>query len=445
MSESLVQNVVDTMASASMQKSHLVDLLSTLKQAKEQITVSASSSREGLKQHFQTLRKDIDNAIQRRLDYLLGEVGKMEEDSLTSITGFEDTVKESLQAANQVIEEGKQILSNNPEENVEALVKFKENPQTKNLECILESPSLSDVPYISADVREGLSERVAELITKEGRVVERAPVQISDIIERPGGLLVKWMEVEEELEDVEFCLQYCNGNITYSNINKATFHDAYTGPLMCHTVRHLRTKAHYSFRVRCRVVGDTEWSVWCVPRSASTSIPHYQWNTSTDGYSTSNENKTANREAGEVFSVLYSNDKSYVAGCPITFKILDVGETSPLDGIGLSLTNEDLDTMRRKNAIFVSSRGCVYVDGQEMKTKLPSLGRNSKLNIDTEDLSNGKIRVSVEVEGKEVTSDWKLDQSQGIKEISDDTAKARAPSLYFGMQFSHENWKVMVE
>lgn len=60
---------------------------------------------------------------------------------------------------------------------------------------IPEVPSLPDVPYITIEVSSELDEKLAEFIGQEGRILERAPVQIIDIIERPGGLTVKWSEV----------------------------------------------------------------------------------------------------------------------------------------------------------------------------------------------------------------------------------------------------------
>ena len=45
-------------------------------------------------------------ALQDRLDTLLASVDRMERDNLKTITEFEDTVNESVQAAAQVMEDG---------------------------------------------------------------------------------------------------------------------------------------------------------------------------------------------------------------------------------------------------------------------------------------------------------------------------------------------------
>ena len=56
-------------------------------------------------------------------------------------------------------------------------------------------PSLSEVPYITTDFSEDLYNEIQSLIAGHGKIFERAPVQITEIEERPGALLVKWEEV----------------------------------------------------------------------------------------------------------------------------------------------------------------------------------------------------------------------------------------------------------
>ena len=61
---------------------------------------------------------------------------------------------------------------------------------------IPEIPCLADVPYLSVDnFHPDLESKLHELLENEGRVLERAPAQISEIQERPGSLLITWAEV----------------------------------------------------------------------------------------------------------------------------------------------------------------------------------------------------------------------------------------------------------
>ena len=58
-----------------------------------------------------------------------------------------------------------------------------------------EVPSLSEVPYITTDLTDDLYKEIQSLVSNDGRIFERAPVQITEVEERPGALLVKWEEV----------------------------------------------------------------------------------------------------------------------------------------------------------------------------------------------------------------------------------------------------------
>lgn len=78
-----------------------------------------------------------------------------------------------------------------------------------------------------------------------------------------------------------------------------------------------------------------------------------------------------------------------------------------------------------------------------MKLKLSPLAKGSSITFETENLSNGKVRVNIEVGERAVTVDWKVPQPQSISHgfgLLDSSQ-----GFYFAMQFSHEDWKVGVE
>lgn len=82
-----------------------------------------------------------------------------------------------------------------------------------------------------------------------------------------------------------------------------------------------------------------------------------------------------------------------------------------------------------------------------MKNRLPDLTKGSKLNIETEVLSSSKIRVSLEVQDKAVTFDWKVNKNFDISQLAGmglGQGSSGQP-LYFGLIFSHEDWKIGVE
>ena len=89
--------------------------------------------------------------------------------------------------------------------------------------------------------------------------------------------------------------------------------------------------------------------------------------------------------------------------------------------------------------------GTVFVDGNEMKTKLPPIKKGTTLTFQTEMLPNGKVRVSVQVDDKEVTLDWKANYSNAVGFGPMQMMQPPAPAFYFALRFAQEHWKVGVE
>ncbi|OWF53626.1 cytokine receptor-like factor 3 [Mizuhopecten yessoensis] len=451
MAEELIRNVVDIMEGAHTQKVQLSELLHSLDEAHDQVHQSADKSKSDLEAHFKTLKKAIDQALDERLTTLKKEVDKIEKSASVPLSQCKDMINQGMDAASRVMDEGGSILSGDPTQKIERMVQLKDNPDTRALNSVPAVPHLSDVPCISVELDKCLGDRLSELIAQEGRVLERSPIQITDTIERPGGILVKWIEVDDELEVSEFCLQYCLGNAKTSS--SPTFHTAYTGPNTCYTVKNLNTNTPYSFRVSCRSSNNNSswpWSVSSVPCMAQTTIPHYEWSTGCPSYAVCYDNKIATRNGTGDTMVLYSSTSSCVPGHPITFKVISMGETSPFDSVGLSLDNSNTDTLQQDDAILVTKSGFVFVDGQEMKIKLPEMKKGSLLTFDLEDLSNGKVRVNVELEEKVVTFDWKVPQPPGTTGQFGGFGlggmlTGSVHKFYFGLKFSHEDWKVLVE
>lgn len=443
--EELKQYVSEVVENATSQRSGLSEQLDCLKLAKQQVQQSLAKAKDDVKSHFEKLKKVISKALDAREEDLLMEIEALEKLDLEPLQECEVMINSSLEDAISCIEQGTAILQSGQGCNEEALLKFKDETLSKDLHILPEVPSLSEVAYVGVDFSDSLADQLHDLVLGEGRIYDRAPVQITETEERPGGILVKWEEVEEELEVVEYCLQYCSGEVTACNSGKATFHTVYTGPHSSYLVRKLRTDMPYSFRVRCR--SEDRWSIWSVPQVARTHIPHYQWDGNTEGYSTSNENKTGTRCSGPT-RVLYSESQCYKTVSQLSFRILDSGEKSPVDGIGIAVTNDDMETLKREGAIFLSRTGAVFIDGQEMKTRLPSLSRNSTVTIETESLASGKVRLCIQLEDKELTFDWKIDRQVTLGMIGGLGMTPLTESkqcFFFGMIFSHEDWKVSVE
>ena len=73
------------------------------------------------------------------------------------------------------------------------------------------------------------------------------------------------------------------------------------------------------------------------------------------------------------------------------------------------------------------------------------------LTFDTENLTSGKVRVSIEVDEKIVTFDWGIDQAaQSNQGLSSAIGMAMgqacdAMNLYFAIKFHSLGWKIGVE
>ena len=80
-----------------------------------------------------------------------------------------------------------------------------------------------------------------------------------------------------------------------------------------------------------------------------------------------------------------------------------------------------------------------------MKTKLPPIKKGTTLTFQTEMLPNGKVRVSVQVDDKEVTLDWKANSSNSMGFGPMQMMQPPSPAFYFALRFAQEHWKVGVE
>lgn len=61
-----------------------------------------------------------------------------------------------------------------------------------------EVPPLVDVPCLSAQLDDSLLAIVKSQVFNHGTVASRPPVQIEELIEKPGGILVRWCKVGKE-------------------------------------------------------------------------------------------------------------------------------------------------------------------------------------------------------------------------------------------------------
>lgn len=451
MAAEMVQGVIEIMDSAHNYRYELAEVIDGIKNLQYQINSSSDATRKQVEEHFTRLKNALITAMDKRLNQLLNEIENIRNAALTPLDECKTLVDENLKLAAQVMEEGTLILSNEPENNMEKIIKFKDNPMTKSLSSVPAIPCPSEVACVNVSLSPDFQKQMESVIAMEGKVMARAPVQIIDAIEKPGSLLIQWAdEADEDVEISEFWLQYAMGSYKSLNESNAVFHTAYIGLLTSYLTKHLRTQTPYTFRVCGRGESDTPWSTWSVPRVAVTTIDHYQWGPSEGkAYSLSNENKTATRTSEGLSHVLFSNIASFLPGNTLTIKVLDDADKSPGDGLCISLTNTKTDVIGQEGVIYVNLYGSVFVDGQEITMKLPEIKKGSVVAFQAELLPNKKVRVSVQTENKEVTFDWKVDASsnspvESIMPFSRATTQSKL-GFFFGIKFSQEDWKIAVD
>jgi hypothetical protein len=79
------------------------------------------------------------------------------------------------------------------------------------------------------------------------------------------------VDFERVVDIHSFRLQMAHDDVRgQMSLLKGNFHDVYFGPECQYLVRDLRPGVPYTFRVCCRVEGDTEWSAWSLPCVATT-------------------------------------------------------------------------------------------------------------------------------------------------------------------------------
>lgn len=452
-----IQNAVEIIDTAHSYRLQLSQLLDTLTSLEDQVCTSGSLAVKRLTAHFAGLKKAVCEALDARLHHLVQEIECMRETALKPLHECRTLIGKSVDAASAVMEEGRTILASDPEHNMEKILKFRDNPLTKSLANVPELPSPSEVSFITTEIDPDFQKQLRELIVEEGKVMPRPPVQIIHAEEKPGGIQLNWAETEEDSDLGEFLLQFACGQAEGPEDTKLLFHKAYEGPSTSFTVRGLHIKTVYSFRVCGRTDRQSLWSPWSLPHIGSTSIPHHQWNEGGEAYSLSNERRTATRTGDGLTCVLHSLTNSYVAGDTLNLHVLDSADVSPGDGLAIVFDNHSDDSCNRPGAIFVNTYGNVFVDGQEMKTKLPPIRKGTTLTFQTESLPNGKVRVSVQVDDKEVTLDWKVlpltvgkigsagNMGPTGNTVSAVNMQASAPRFFFALRFAQEHWKIGVE
>ncbi|XP_018617526.1 cytokine receptor-like factor 3 [Scleropages formosus] len=434
--EALLQEAKENIEAAQNYRAELQQRLHGLNQARKQVRGSATQTREALRRHFQDLEAGVLRLLNERLGALLDEVDAIEQDSVRPLDDCQKLIEHGVSTADELLREGEAAIRCNIGEKDDKLGSFTKKALQIQLDSLPEVPALVDVPCLSAQLDDSLLPSVSERIARHGSIASHPPVQIEELVERPGGVLVRWCKVDEDFTVQDYRLQFRRSNASQ-------YEDAYIGKDSEFLVLHLDPHTDHLFRVCARGDGRSEWSPWSVPQTGYTTLAPHEWCPGSDGYILSSRRNMAMRNDSSTCGVLYSSAPTYFCGQTLTFKILAAGQVDKRDSLGVCVEyTSSAESLQKEKAVCISTNGAVFVNGKEMTNQLPAISVGSAVTFDMEvvsmfpvtnninDAGNFKLRVTIGSGNREVVFDWLLDQA--------------VDCLFFGCSFVHPGWKVLV-
>ncbi|KAJ9580193.1 hypothetical protein L9F63_004136, partial [Diploptera punctata] len=406
------KSIIETVDTAKEYASKLEELIKSVELAKDQVNESSRRTIENIDFAFDLLLSVVLRVLEKRRDSLKLEVEKIKEEGLKPLRECHDVIIAKLKSTQEYIEEGQNILRVGGPTSPDETHKFTE--QASKLGSLPAVPTLEEVPDVSFQCSlDSVQADLERTLSGLGSISKMGPVQITEVEEKPGALLVQWEEVDfERTVDIHsFRLQMAYGDLREQILLlDSNFHDVFCGLECQYLVRDLRPGVPYTFRVCCRVEGDPQWSAWSLPRVASTSLVPFCWDLENPNYMITNENKIATKTSADQ-SVLFSSAAQFGPGHSIEFTVLDCGIGCSDEGVGLVNTRIEGENLLQPGALFLNTKGSVFVDGKEKMTKLPKLEKGSKVSFTCEHIRDSKIRVGVECNNKTVTYDWNISNS----------------------------------
>uniref|UniRef100_A0A8D3ATS0 Cytokine receptor-like factor 3 n=1 Tax=Scophthalmus maximus TaxID=52904 RepID=A0A8D3ATS0_SCOMX len=441
--DALLQEAKESIEAAQNYRSELQQRLHGLNQARSQVRGSSGQAREALRRHFTELQAAASRLLTERLIALLAEVDSIEADSIKPLDDCQSLIEHGVGQADELLREGEAALRCGLGEKEEKLGSFTKKAMHIQLDSLPEVPALVDVPCVSAQLDDSLLGLLRERVSRHGAVSSCPPVQIDELQERPGGILVRWCKVDEDFAAADYRLQHRR-----SGTGGSQYEDSYIGRDCEFLVLQVDPHTDYLFRVCARGEGRTEWSPWSIPQTGYTTLAPHEWSPGTDGFILSSRRNIAlrNDSSQTRCRVLYSNAPTYFCGQTLTFKISAAGQVDRRDGLGVCVNcQKGAESLQRDQAVCISTNGAVFVNGKEMTNQLPAIATGSAVTFDMEvvnlfpvsssnnNLSDGcnfKLRVTIGSGSREVVFDWLVDQA--------------VDGLFFGCSFVHSGWKVLV-
>ncbi|EDO36959.1 predicted protein [Nematostella vectensis] len=426
---------------------YLRSRLSDIKSTKDGVRCSLDKAREEVALKFAAIQDEVLQCLDSRQKEILHAIGDIERKDLEPLGNLEEKINSDLENVLRLAAEGNTCLEK------EDSVLLAEAEKVKS-ELVVHPTRYPDIPCLSHTLSVSFGDTtqpLIDIVKLIGEVSMTGSLQIVDMTEQPGGMLVQWDDEtfsdNESFTDYsgiqEYMLQYCRTLDRGNNEAAAVFSTVYSGEEMSHIVTDLEPHVSYTFRVCGRFGKDGKWSSWSIPRKGITTLEPHEWSTEDCVnanklivYQLSNDRRTATKVFPDSSKLLRSRTMSYRIDTSLKFTIAETGDPSNGDGLGLTTSHFDFSNPKQSlqcsGCTSINSKGLVYVNGSCMKTRLPPFKRGSVVALEASKLSPGKLRVSISVDDKQVTFDWQLQEK-------DDCTK-----LFFAMGFQHSGWQVSV-
>ncbi|XP_023020995.2 cytokine receptor-like factor 3 [Leptinotarsa decemlineata] len=419
--------VLETLKAANLYLNHLNCLEGELENALEQIDTTFRNTEKNISETFSNLKDELMYILKKREKFLLDKAKKTESESLAPLQECRCIILNKIESTNKLIKIGNSIIDG-VNESVDTFV-----TNASKLGSLPEVPDLKEVPYLSFHYEQSSEVEVKDILSQFGYVCRIAPIQVTDLSEKPGALLIEWrnVEIEERMTDIqEFRLQRAFGDVVKDKHLVANFKDCYKGLDTQFLVKDLLARQPYSFRVCCKFEGTSEWSPWSLPQVSSTSLKHFSWKPNED-YIISNENRIAAPKKS-VSKILISDGAQFSVGHSVEFTFLEVDSSEALVGlIWDNLQNDmEISNLMAEGCFVVNSNGKIYVDGSEKSTVLPNFTKGLKVCFTCDLVNNQKVRVNIDSNEKRVTYDWPVNPDS---------------KMLFVAHFCSNKWKIMVE
>ncbi|CAH0553936.1 unnamed protein product [Brassicogethes aeneus] len=419
--------VFDTLQAAKVYLHRLKSLDNELESAEKQIDNTFDETEKIINDTFHNLKETITKILVKRQEHLLEQARKVKKGGRHPLEDCRSVVQEKIDCTEKLLKMGDLLLSGK----VDGVNEFMKNSSL--LGALPEVPELTEVPFISFQYEICNENELTKICSQIGEISRIAPIQISNLGERPGAILVEWqvVENEERCTDIQaFRLQRAFGDVVKEKHLIANFVECYKGLDTQFLVRELQANQLYSFRVCCMFEGSNDWSPWSLPQVSKTNLKSFSWKPSAD-YTLSNENKIA-QTTSNAPEVLISEGPQFLVGHSVEFTLLEVDSSEALIGL---LTNEAQTNVNDFKQItdgtfFIDRSGRIYVDRVEKSTMLPEFTKGLNVSFTCELVNNNKVRVNIDSSDKRVTYEW---------QISPDS------KIYFAAQFYSDKWKIMVE